>query len=313
MVQKLALDFVRTTEAAAMSAAWWVGKGNKKAADQAATEAMRKAFNQIDIDGTVVIGEGERDEAPMLFIGEKVGTGNGPKVDIAVDPLECTNFTARGEPNSIAVFAAAPSGTLLHAPDGYMQQIGVGQDCVGTIDLDASPEENITAVARCLGKDVKNVSVIMLERDYNAALLEGVRKTGCKIMLVRDGTVWGAIASAMKGTGIDLFLGSGAAPEGVISAVALKCLEGEFQGRLWFKSDEQKVRAGKMGITDLQKKYTMNELVRTDNALFIATGVTAGPFLNGVELGKNSARTHSVVMNAQTKSIRYIDARHTFA
>ena len=312
MDRNLALDFVRATEAAALSSAFWVGKGNEKEADRAAVEAMRKAFNIMDIDGTIVIGEGERDEAPMLFIGERVGTGKGLKLDIAVDPLEGTTITARGDPNAMTVFAAAPKGTLLHAPDTYMDKIAVGQKCMGAVDLDASVEQNLKAVAKKLDKPLDEVTVMILDRERHRQLIEEVRKVGCRIMLIRDGDIAGAIAPALEDSGIDILMGIGAAPEGVIAAVALKCLGGEIQGRLKFRNDGEKSRAKKMGITDLDKKYTISDMVKSDEAMFAATGVTDGTILKGVEFLSHGAKTHSLVMRAKTKTIRFIEATHHF-
>ncbi|MBI2653210.1 class II fructose-bisphosphatase [Candidatus Woesearchaeota archaeon] len=312
MDRNLALDFVRATEAAAISSAYWMGKGNEKAADQAAVEAMRKSFSIIDMDGTIVIGEGERDEAPMLFIGEKVGTGRNTKLDIAVDPLEGTTITARGDPNAMSVFAAAPSGCLLNAPDTYMDKIAVGPECVGTVDLDASVEENLKAVAEKLDKPIDEVTVIILDRDRHKEMIEKIRKCGSRIKLIRDGDIAGALAPAIEDSGVDILMGIGGAPEGVIAAVALKCLGGEIQGRLNFRNEEEKARARKMGITDFDKKLAMNELVKSDEAMFAATGVTDGTILKGVQFLSGGAKTHSIVMRAKTKTVRFIEARHKF-
>src|SRR3989338_5821557 len=312
MDRNLALDFVRATESAALSSALWMGKGNEKAADHAAVEAMRKSFNIIDIDGTVVIGEGERDEAPMLYIGEKVGSGKGMKMDIAVDPLEGTTITARGDPNAMAVFAAAPSGGLLNAPDTYMDKIAVGPKCVGAIDLDASVEENINTVAKKLDKDVEEVTVMILDRERHKELIEKVRKCGCRIRLIRDGDIAGALAPAIRESGVDLLVGSGGAPEGVIAAVALKCFGGEIQGRLKFRNENEKERAKKMGMKDINQKLMMHDLVKSDEAMFAATGVTDGAILKGVRFTSHGAVTHSIVMRAKTKTIRFIEAHHHF-
>ena len=312
MDRNLALDFVRATEAAAISSAFWVGKGNEKSADHAAVEAMRKAFSIIDMDGTVVIGEGERDEAPMLYIGEKVGSGRGMKLDIAVDPLEGTSITARGDPNAMSVFAAAPSGCLLNAPDTYMDKISVGAECVGAVDLDAPIEDNLHAVAERLGKPIDEVTVIILERDRHRELIENVRKCGCRIRLIPDGDIAGALAPAIEDSGIDILMGIGGAPEGVIAAVALKCLGGEIQGRLKYRNEEEKARAKKMGINDLNKKFTMNELASGEEAMFAATGVTDGTILKGVQFLSHGAKTHSIVMRAKTKTVRFVEARHRF-
>ncbi len=312
MDRNLALDFVRATEAAAISSAFWVGKGNEKAADNAAVEAMRKSFSIIDMNGTIVIGEGERDEAPMLYIGEKVGSGKGMKLDIAIDPLEGTTITARGDPNAMSVFAAAPSGCLLNAPDTYMDKIAVGSKCIGAVDLDASVEENLKAVAKKLDKDIEEVTVIILERDRHKQLIEDVRKCGCRIRLIRDGDIAGALGPALKESGVDILMGIGGAPEGVIAAVALKCLGGGIQGRLKFRNEEEKTRAKKMGIEDLNKKLMMGDLVRSDEAMFAATGVTDGTILKGVRFTSHGAVTHSIVMRAKTRTVRFIEAHHHF-
>ena len=312
MDRNLALDFVRATEAAAISSAFWVGKGNEKAADHAAVEAMRKSFSIIDMDGIIVIGEGERDEAPMLYIGEKVGSGKGMRLDIAIDPAEGTTITARGDPNAMSVFAAAPSGCLLNAPDTYMDKIAVGSKCVGAVDLDASVEENLKAVAEKLDKDIEEVTVIILDRDRHRQLIEDVRKCGCRIRLIRDGDIAGALAPALKESGVDILMGIGGAPEGVIAAVALKCLGGGIQGRLKFRNEEEKTRAKKMGIEDLNKKLMMGDLVRSDEAMFAATGVTDGTILKGVRFTSHGAVTHSIVMRAKTRTVRFIEAHHHF-
>jgi len=312
MDRNLALDFVRATEAAALSSALWMGKGNEKEADRAAVEAMRKAFSIIDIDGTIVIGEGERDEAPMLYIGEKVGSGKGMKLDIAVDPLEGTTITSRGDPNAMSVFAAAPSGCLLNSPDTYMDKIAVGPKCVGAVDLDASVEDNLKAVAKCLDKPLNEVTVIVMDRDRHKELIERIRKCGCRIRLIRDGDVAGALAPAIEDSGIDILMGIGGAPEGVIASVALKCLGGEIQGRLKTRNDHEIERAKKMGIKDINKKFMMGELMKGDEAMFAATGVTDGTILEGVRFLSHGATTHSIVMRAKTKTVRFIEAHHKF-
>lgn len=312
MDRNLALDFVRATEAAAINSAYWMGKGNEKSADHAAVEAMRKSFNIIDMEGTIVIGEGERDEAPMLFIGEKVGSGKGPKLDIAVDPLEGTTITARGDPNAMSVFAAAPAGGLLNAPDTYMDKIAVGSKCKGAVNLDASVEENLHSVAKKLEKDIEEVTVIILDRDRHRETIEKIRKCGCRIKLIRDGDIAGALAPAIEDSGVDILIGTGGAPEGVIAAVALKCLGGDIQGRLMFRNDGERERARKMGIKDLSQKFMMNDLVKSDEAMFAATGVTDGTILKGVSFLSHGAKTHSIVMRAKTKTIRLIEAMHHF-
>ena len=312
MDRNLALDLVRATEAAAISSAYWMSKGNEKAADQAAVDAMRKAFGVIDMSGTIVIGEGERDEAPMLYIGEKVGSGRGVNLDIAVDPLEGTTITARGEPNAMSVLAAAPEGGLLNAPDTYMDKIAVGPKCAGVIDLDSSVEENLHAVAKKLDKDIEEVTVIILDRDRHRETVEKIRKCGSRIRLIRDGDIAGALAPAIEDSGVDILIGVGGAPEGVVASVALKCLGGEIQGRLKFRNDEEKSRARKMGITDLNKKLMMDDLISSDEAMFAATGVTDGTILKGVSFLSHGAGTHSIVMRAKTKTIRFIEAKHRF-
>ena len=312
MDRNLALDFVRATEAAALSSSLWMGKGNERAADHAAVEAMRKAFSIIDMDGTIVIGEGERDKAPMLYIGEKVGSGRGLKLDIAVDPLEGTTITARGDPNAMSVFAAAPSGCLLNAPDTYMDKISVGPECIGAVDIDASVEENLHAVAKKLDKPIDEVTVIILDRDRHKEMIEKVRKCGSRIRLIRDGDIAGALAPAIEESGVDILMGIGGAPEGVIAAVALKCLGGEIQGRLKPRNNSEIERAKKMGIGDINKKLTMKDMVRDNEAMFSATGVTDGTILKGVQFLSGGAKTHSIVMRAKTKTVRFVEARHKF-
>ena len=312
MDRNLALDFVRATEAAAINSAYWMGKGNEKEADHAAVEAMRKAFSVIDIDGTIVIGEGERDEAPMLYIGEKVGSGKGIKLDIAVDPLEGTTITARGDPNAMSVFAAAPHGCLLNAPDTYMDKIAVGPKCVGSVDLDASVEDNLNAVAKRLDKPIDEVTVIIMDRDRHKELIERVRKCGSRIRLIRDGDIAGALAPSIEDSGVDILMGIGGAPEGVIAAVALKCLGGEIQGRLKPRNENEIERAKNMGIKDIHKKLMINDLARDDESMFAATGVTDGTILRGVSFSSDGAKTHSIVMRAKTKTVRFIEAHHKF-
>jgi len=308
--RNLALEFVRATEAAALSSAKWMGRGDEKAADHAAVEAMRRMFSSISIKGTIVIGEGERDKAPMLYIGGKVGSGDGPEVDIAVDPLEGTTITAKGSNNAITVLAAAPKGHLFHAPDTYMDKIAVGKEAAGSIDLDASVKENIHAVASKLDKKPEDVTVIILERDRHKKLIEEVRKCNARIRLIGDGDVAGALAPAIPDSGIDILMGIGAAPEGVIAAAALKALDGEIQGRLKPRNDEEIERAKKMGIKDVDKKLMIGDLVKGDRAMFAATGVTDGTILKGVSYTGEGAVTHSIVMRAKTKTIRFIEAHH---
>jgi fructose-1,6-bisphosphatase II len=304
------MELVRVTEAAALASARWVGRGLKNEADDAATTAMRKVFDTIPVQGTVVIGEGEMDEAPMLYIGEKLGTGQGPAVDVAVDPLEGTNIVAKGAWNALSVVAMADRGHLLHAPDMYMDKIAVGPAAKGVIDLDASVTDNLKAVARAKNKDISDLVVIMLDRPRHAKIIEEVRQAGARIKLITDGDVAAAISTAFDETGIDLMLGSGGAPEGVLAAVALKCLGGELQGRLLPQSEEELERCKKMGILNLQKILRMDDLVKGDDAIFAATGVTDGELLKGVRFKGNVAETSSVVMRAKSGTIRYIKSVH---
>jgi|TARA_B100002003_G_C14136333_1_gene546504 fructose-1,6-bisphosphatase II len=312
MNRNLALEFVRVTEAGAIAAARLMGRGSEKDADQAAVTSMRKAFNKLDIDGTIVIGEGERDEAPMLFIGEKVGNENNKlKIDIAVDPLEGTTTTAKGGSNALSVLAAAPKGNMLRAPDTYMDKIAVGPKAAGVIDLDASPKDNINAVAKKLEKDVEEVTVIILDRDRHKNLIEDVRKTGARIRLILDGDVSGAISTAIEESGIDILMGIGAAPEGVIAASALKTFGGELQGRLKFRNDEERKRAKEMGfLKDLDKKLLMEDLVKGDQSMFSATGVTNGEMLKGVRFVSKGAVTNSLVTRSLTGTMRFIETHH---
>jgi fructose-1,6-bisphosphatase II len=312
MDRNLALEFVRITEAAALASSHWLGRGDEKAADQAAVDAMRRAFDSVRIEGTVVIGEGERDEAPMLYIGERVGrTGpDAPKIDIALDPLEGTTICAQGRMGAISVIAVADHGHFLHAPDTYMDKIAAGPAAKGAIDINASPEDNIRAVARALGKDVSDVTVVILDRPRHESLIAKVRALGSRIQLIGDGDVSAAIATSWQDSGIDLLLGTGGAPEGVISAAALRCLGGDFQGRLIFRTDDEKSRARRMGLTDLDRAYSISELAQGD-VMFCATGVTDGPLLKGVRLfAGHRASTHSVVMRSRTGTIRTIEAEH---
>ena len=310
--RNLALEAVRVTEAAALSASRLVGRGDEKQADQAAVDAMRRALNSLNIDGTVVIGEGERDEAPMLYIGEKVGTGKGPKVDIALDPLEGTTITAKGGANALAVIAMAESGNFLNAPDVYMDKIAVGGGLPqGLVDLDNSPEQNLKNLAKAKNADVEDLLVCILDRPRHADLIAKVRAAGARIMLITDGDVSGVIATAQPDSGVDMYVGSGGAPEGVLAAAALRCIGGQMQGRLLFRNDDEKARAAKWGITDLNRKYAMLDLAK-GNVMFAATGVTTGPMLKGVRLFHGGAITHSLVMRSKTRTVRYVEAHHTF-
>lgn len=311
MDRNLALEFVRVTEAAALAVAPWIGKGDEKAADRAAVESMRKAFDSIHFDGTVVIGEGERDEAPMLFIGEKVGSRTGPEIDIACDPLEGTTITALGRSEAISVIACAESGNFLHAPDTYMDKVAVGPRAKGAIDITKGPTWNLNAVARATGKDVTDLMVIILDRPRHQDLISEVRRAGARIRLIGDGDVSAAIATARDETGVDMLMGIGGAPEGVIAAAAMRCLGGDFQGMLKFRNDDERSRARNMGIANDNRIYEMNDLAR-GNVMFIATGITNGSYLDGVRYFSGGARTHSVVMRSETGTIRDIRATHQF-
>lgn len=311
MDRNLALEFVRVTEAAALAASRWVGRGNEKSADHAAVESMRKAFDSIEFEGTIVIGEGERDEAPMLYIGEKVGSGSGLKIDIACDPLEGTTITALGRSEALAVIAAAEDGGFLHAPDTYMQKIAVGPEAKGAIDITKDPTWNLKSVASALKKDLNDLMVIILDRPRHKDLIDEVRSCGARIRLIGDGDVSAAIATAQPESGVDLLMGTGGAPEGVIAAAALRCLGGDMQGVLAFRNEGEKERAKKMGIEDLNRVYGMLDLAK-GNVMFIATGVTNGSYLSGVRRFSGGARTHSVVMRSETGTIREIKAVHHF-
>jgi len=304
-----ALEAVRVTEAAAIAAAAQIGRGDEHAADQAAVEAMRAAFNALPIDGTVVIGEGERDEAPMLFIGEKVGQG-GLSVDIALDPLEGTTLTAKAMANALAVMAMAEPGTMLHAPDTYMDKIAIGGGFKeGLIDLDAEPGDNINALAKAKGVKPDDISVCIMDRPRHEALIAKVRKAGASVRLITDGDVAGVIATTDPSTGIDLYIGQGGAPEGVLAAAALRCIGGQMQARLIFKKEDEKRRAEKIGIKDFNRKYAMTDLVSGD-VVFSATGVTDGSMLAGVHRDGDYVTTESVVMRSATGTVRWIKARH---
>ncbi len=310
MDRNLALEVVRVTEAAALSCARLMGRGDEKGADQAAVDAMRKAFNGLAIEGTVVIGEGERDEAPMLYIGEKVGMG-GPQVDIALDPLEGTTICANGAPNALAVIAIAERGNFLHSPDTYMDKIAVGPAGKGVVDLDKSTADNLNALAEAKGERVEDLTVIILYRPRHEALIEEVRKAGARIRLISDGDVSAAIATTKAETGIDLLLGIGGAPEGVLAAAALRCIGGDMQGRLKPRNQQEIDRAYAMGITDIKKKFSIEELAGGD-VMFAATGVTDGDYLKGVHFFSNGATTQSIVMRSLSRTIRVIDSTHHF-
>lgn len=312
MNRNFALEFVRVTEAAALSSARMMGRGDEKAADQAAVDSMRRAFDSIDFSGTVVIGEGERDEAPMLYIGEKVGSGGPVKLDLALDPLEGTTICAKGLNNSISVIAIAEEGNFLHAPDCYMEKIAVGFESKGLIDLNLPVQENLKIIAKAKGVQVQDLTVTILDRPRHEDLIRKVREAGARIWLISDGDVSAAIATAQPGSGVDVLMGIGGAPEGVISAAALRCRGGDFQGRLVFRNEDEKARALKMGIKDLTKTYKIDELAK-GNVMFCATGVTTGTFLKGVRFTSTGAKTHSVVMRSETMTVRYIEAEHHFS
>ncbi len=310
--RNLALEAVRVTEAAALSASRLMGRGDEKAADQAAVDAMRQALNSLNIDGTVVIGEGERDEAPMLYIGEKVGSGEGPKVDIALDPLEGTTITAKGGQNALAVIAMAESGNFLNAPDVYMDKLAIGPGFPeGIIDLDNSPEQNLKNLAKARKCELGDLLACILDRPRHADLIAKVRAAGVRIMLITDGDVSGVIATAQPESGVDIYMGSGGAPEGVLAAAALRCIGGQMQGRLLFRNDDEIGRARKWGIKDLSRKYGLLDLAR-GNVMFAATGVTSGAMLKGVRRFPGGAVTHSMVMRSKSNTVRYIEAHHSF-
>ncbi|ACL22832.1 fructose-1,6-bisphosphatase II [Desulfitobacterium sp. LBE] len=312
MERELTMEFARVTEAAALASARWVGRGNKEAADDAAVQAMRSVFDTIRMQGTVVIGEGEMDEAPMLYIGEKVGSGEAPELDVAVDPLEGTNSVAKGLAGAIAVVAIARKGGLLHAPDMYMDKIAVGPLAKGKIHLDAPVQENLANVARALGKSMDDLTVVILDRPRHEKIIHDVREAGARIRLITDGDVSPAVACAIEGTGVDVMMGIGGAPEGVLAAAALRCLGGEMQGRLWPENEEDVLRAQKLGVSDVAKLLTMDDLVCSDDVFFAATGITEGPLLKGVHFTSQGALTHTVVMRGKTGTVRFIEARHRF-
>lgn len=310
MERSLSMELVRVTEAAAISASRWMGRGLKNEADDAATTAMRTVFDTIPMQGVVVIGEGEMDEAPMLYIGEELGTGHGPAVDVAVDPLEGTNIVASGGWNALAVIAIADKGNLLNAPDMYMDKIAVGPEAVGKISIDASVTENLHAVAKAKNKSIDEVVATVLNRERHAKIIEEIRAAGARIKLINDGDVAAAINTAFDNTGVDILFGLGGAPEGVIAAVGLKCLGGEIQGRLVPSNDEERARCEKMGI-DVNKILYMDDLVKGDDAIFAATGVTDGELLRGVQLKGGYSETHSLVMRSKSGTIRFVEGRHS--
>jgi len=312
MDRNLGLEMVRVTEAAALASARWLGKGEKDAADQAAVKAMRSVFADVDIDGTVVIGEGERDEAPMLYIGEKVGSGNSPAVDIALDPLECTNSVAWARPNALAVVAIAPQGQFLHAPDTYMEKIAVGEKAADAIDLNKSPTENLNQISEALGLALENMTVVILDRERHEPLIREVRKAGCRIQLISDGDVSAAIATALYDTGIDVLMGSGGAPEGVLAAAALRCVGGAMCAQLRPRNQREAERAKEMGVSDINRIYSAEDLAGGDDIMFAATGVTSGDMLRGVKFRRRGAVTHSIVMRSKSKTVRFLETHLSF-
>ncbi len=311
MDRNLALEFVRVTEAAALAVGPLVGRGDENGADHAAVESMRKAFDSIRFDGTIVIGEGERDEAPMLFIGEKVGSGEGPRIDIACDPLEGTSITALGRSEAISVIAAAEEGGFLHAPDTYMEKLAVGPRAKGAIDITKGATWNLKEIARATKKRVTDLMVIVLDRPRHADLIAEIRATGARIRLIGDGDVSAAVAVAQEDTGLDVLMGIGGAPEGVIAAAAMRCMGGEIQGILKFRNDVERRRAREMGILDENRVYGLEDLAR-GRVMFIATGITNGSYLQGVRYYGGGAHTHSVVMRSETGTLREIRATHRF-
>jgi fructose-1,6-bisphosphatase II len=311
----LALEMVRVTEAAAIASARHMGRGDNKAADHAAVEAMRKTFDEVDLAGTIVIGEGERDKAPMLYIGESVGRSmpGQPEIDIAVDPLEGTNLVAHGNANAITVIAASEKGGLLNAPDTYLEKLCVGPDVAGKVDIRLAPAENLNRIAAVLGRKVADLTVVILDRPRHAQLIDDVRAAGARIKLIGDGDLSAAISCAVRGTGVHAVMGTGGAPEGVLSAVALRCLGGEIQARLRWRSDEERDRAVAMGVDpSMERVYATTDLAPGNNLVFAATGVTDGDLLGGVRFFGGGARTHSLVMGYQSKEVRFIDTVHMF-
>ena len=310
MERSLSMELVRITEAAAIASSKWMGRGMKIEADDAATTAMRTVFDTIPMRGVVVIGEGEMDEAPMLYIGEELGTGNGPEVDVAVDPLEGTNIVAAGGWNALAVLAIADRGNLLNAPDMYMEKIAVGPESVGKIDINAPVIDNLRAVAKAKNKNIEDVVATIMNRPRHQDIIDQIRAAGARIKLIDDGDVAGAINTAFDQTGVDILFGTGGAPEGVIAAVGLKCLGGEIQGKLVPQNEEEAQRCIDMGL-DVSKVLMMDDLVKGDDAIFAATGVTDGELLKGVQLKGGFAESHTLVMRAKSGTIRFIEGRHS--
>ena len=311
--RNFALEVVRVTEAAALAASNWMGKGDEKAADQAAVDAMRVALNGLDIDGTVVIGEGERDEAPMLYIGEKIGTGKGPKIDIALDPLEGTTICATGGANALAVVAMAVDGGFLNAPDVYMDKISVGPNLPNdVVELESKPDINLRNLAKAKNVDLSDLVVCILNRPRHEEMIAKTREAGAKIMLITDGDVAGVISTATEDTGVDIYMGSGGAPEGVLAAAALRCIGGQMSGKLIFRNQDEKTRAIGLGISDFNKIYSLHELAHGE-VMFAATGVTDGSMLQGVRKKNLGATTNSIIMRSKTGTVRTILAAHDFS
>ena len=311
MERSLSLELVRVTEAAALASARWIGRGKKDEADGDATQSMRDVFNTVPMKGTVVIGEGEMDEAPMLYIGEKLGTGYGPRVDVAVDPLEGTDIVASGTWSAMVVLAVADHGNLLHAPDMYMEKIAVGPEAAGKIDINAPIIDNLQAVAEAKNKDIEDLVIAILDRKRHEKMIQEIRDTGARIKLLPAGDVAGAISTGFEETGVDMLVGSGGAPEGVLAAVALKCLGGDFQGKLLPQNEEEIKRCEKMGIYDVNRVFTIEDIVKGEDAIFVATGVTNGELLKGVQYKGGIGTTHSVVMRAKSGTVRFIEGTHS--
>jgi fructose-1,6-bisphosphatase II len=315
MEKLIALEMAYVTEAAAVASARLMGRGDRHEADRVATEAMRAAMDEVEMHGTIVIGEGERDQAPMLYIGEKVGGGadeSAPEIDIAVDPLEGTNLVATGSANAITVLAASEAGGLVHAPDTYLEKLCVGPFAAGHVDITAPPAENVRRIAKALGREVADITVIVLDRPRHEALISELRGTGARIKLISDGDLSAAISCAVQGTGVHAVMGIGGAPEGVITAAALRCLGGEIQARFRYRSDEERERGARMGHGDEDRIYRTEDLASGENLVFAATGVTDGDLLNGVRFFGGGARTHSLVMAYRTKTVRFVDTVHMF-
>jgi len=311
MNRELCMEFVRVTEVAAIACGHSVGRGDKNGADQLAVDAMRKMFDTVNISGTVVIGEGELDEAPMLYIGEKVGAG-GLEVDIAVDPVEGTNLVAKGQPGAIAVIAIAPRGCLLHAPDMYMDKIAVGPRAKGCINIDDSVEDNLARVAKALNRQISDLTVVALDRPRHKNLIDGVRAAGARIKLITDGDVDPIINAGIEGSGVHMYIGKGGAPEGVLAAAGLKCLGGDMQARLCPENDAEVARCLKMGIGDINRVLTIDDLVKGDDCMFTSTAITECDLLHGLRYFGNGVRTHTVSMRYATGTVRFVDAIHSF-